>query len=240
MFGYAEEITEGYPAIRAGVIHATGVANGPSPPALIDDYRAEQRLAAARLEATPIADIASIGAWRRAFSRFGAKPTQYRSAPEALLRRLSKQGDLPAINTLVDAGNLVSIRYAVPVAAFDLANIAGAITVRLAAGDEAFSDLGSSATVSPDRGEVVFVDDDNVVCARRWCWRQSATSATGPKTSEALLVVEALHETADEDVQAASGDIVELMSAHQPQAQFTSYLLSPAAPSTESGERSNT
>ena len=39
-----------------------------------------------------------------------------RSAAEALLRRLTKQGSIPSINTLVDIGNLVSIRYALPVA----------------------------------------------------------------------------------------------------------------------------
>jgi DNA/RNA-binding domain of Phe-tRNA-synthetase-like protein len=46
------------------------------------------------------------------FTRFGAKPTQYRCAAEALLRRLAKHGDISPINTLVDIGNLVSIRYA--------------------------------------------------------------------------------------------------------------------------------
>ena len=43
---------------------------------------------------------------------FGVDPTQYRSAAEALLRRLSKSGEIPSINALVDLGNLVSIRYA--------------------------------------------------------------------------------------------------------------------------------
>jgi threonine/homoserine/homoserine lactone efflux protein len=74
--------------------------------------------------------------------------SQYRNAAEALLRRLAKHGDIPTINTLVDIGNLVSIRYAMPVAVFDQANIAGgSITVRFATGAELFTDLGSTDVV---------------------------------------------------------------------------------------------
>ena len=145
MFAYDRDVAERYPGIRAGLVHATGLANGPSSPELLEEYRAEQRAAAERLSATALADLPSIVAWRRAFTAFGAKPTQYRNAAEALLRRLDKHGDIPSISTLVDLGNLVSIRYAMPVAVFDRAHLAGSITVRFAEGTEPFTDLGSSA-----------------------------------------------------------------------------------------------
>ena len=104
MFAYDDAITERFPSIRAGVIHATGLSNGPSPPELLEEYRAEQRAAAERLEAAAIADLPQVAAWRRVFSEFGAKPTRYRNAAEALLRRLSKHGDVPTISALVEAG----------------------------------------------------------------------------------------------------------------------------------------
>jgi len=81
------------------------------------------------LRETPLSEIPSLAAWRQAFRQFGLNPTKIRSAPEALLRRLTKQGDIPSINPLVDIGNLVSIRYALPVAVFDTRDVAGAITV---------------------------------------------------------------------------------------------------------------
>ena len=231
LFAYSEDVTERYPTIRAGVIRATGLSNGPSSPELLAAYRAEQRVASERLDSTAIADFPSIAAWRRAFARFGAKPTQCRSAAEALLRRLAKQGDIPSISTLVDIGNHVSIRYAVPVAVFDRAGVAGSITVRFANGDERFTDLGSSESVTPDPGEVVFVDEDGSVCARRWCWRQSAQSATNPRTVEALVVIEGHHDAADRDIEAAVADLTALLSAHQPESQTESRGLSPATPS---------
>lgn len=230
MFGYDDAVARRFPAIRAAVIHATGLVNGPSPAALLGEYRAAQEAAAERLAGTAIADIPSIAAWRRVFTQFGAKPTQYRNAAEALLRRLSKQGGIPPVNALTDIGNLVSIRYAMPVAVVDQASVAGAITVRFATGSERFADLGSSGSAAPEPGEVIFTDEDNVVCARRWCWRQSTQSATGPATTSALIVVEGHHETAGQDAAAAAADLTGLLAAHQPASRATVHLLSPAGP----------
>ena len=236
MFAYDDALVERYPTIRAGVIHATGLTAGPSPQQLLDEYRSEQRAVSEELNATAVAELPSIVAWRRAFTRFGAKPTQHRNATEALLRRLAKHGDIPTINTLVDIGNLVSIRYAMPVAVFDRANIAGPITVRFATGDELFTDLGSTAGVHPDPGEVIFVDGSGVVSARRWCWRQSAGSATGPTTVDALIVVEGHHDTARQDVESALADLTSLLAAHQPRSQTESCALSPTNPRFQTGE----
>lgn len=230
LFQYDQAIIERFPTIRAGLIHVTGIANDAGPPELVDEYRAEQQAAILRLAETPIAELPSIAAWRRTFSAFGVKPTQYRAAAEALLRRLSKQGDIPSINTLVDIGNLVSIRYAMPVAVFDLSNIASPTTVTFATGDEDFTDLGSSEAIHPERGEVVFVDQNNNVSARRWCWRQSAQSATKPTTVEALIVTEAHHETAAEDIAAAASDLETLLGRYQPASSRTISKLSADVP----------
>ncbi len=235
MFGYDGAVTQQFPTIRAGVVHATGLDNGPSSPRLLEQYGDEQRAARDRLSGTAIAELPPIAAWRRVFSAFGAKPTQYRCAAEALLRRLAKQGDIPSINTLVDIGNLVSIRYAMPVAVFDRATTAGSITVRFATGTEPFADLGSSETVNPQPGEVIFVDDGGAVCARRWCWRQSAQSATSIGTAEALIVVEGHHDTAQQDVKSALDDLAALLGSHQSGSTVTCYELSPASPSARLG-----
>ena len=229
-FGYDAAVLERFPTIRAGVVRVTGLSDGPSPEGLLDAYGREQATRAEQLQSVPIAELPSIAAWRRVFSAFGAKPTQHRNAAEALLRRLHKHGDVPSISALVDIGNLVSIRHAMPVAVFDSSKVAGSITVRFAHGIEPFADLGSSESVHPEPGEVVFVDEDGVVGARRWCWRQSAQSATGPQTTEALYVVEGHHDTAENDVRQARDLIVELLAAHQPGAEASGDVLNLTAP----------
>ncbi len=118
-FQYHADILARYPNVVGGVILAHGLTNGPTPERLLTAYQAEQRATLERLGDTPLSKLASLSAWRTAFRTFGVEPTQYRGAAEALLRRLTKKGDIPSINTLVDIGNLVSIRYALPVAVID-------------------------------------------------------------------------------------------------------------------------
>lgn len=235
LFAYDGAIVERFPAIRAGVVRANGLTNGPSPPGLLDEYGAEQEAVSERLGEIGIADLPSIAAWRRAFSAFGAKPTQHRNAAEALLRRLSKRGDVPSVSALVDIGNLVSIRRALPVAVFDLANVAVPITVRFATGDEPFTDLGSADAVRPEPGEVIFVDGDGIACARRWCWRQGARGVTGPDTADALFVVEGHHDEAERDVASAGADLAALLASHRPGVRIEPHALSPADPGTATG-----
>ena len=235
MFSYHHGVLARFPTIRAGVVHADGLVNGPSPDHLRREFRQQQAVSLARFRGTPMSEVPSIVAWRRTFSAFGVQPTRYRNAAEALIRRLTKAGDIPSINCLVDIANLVSIRYGLPVAAMDQARVAGPTTVRFAKGDEHFNDLGSSRTTSPEIGEVVFVDRKGAVSARRWCWRQSAQSATGPDTVEALYTVEAHHEGAEEDVASATRDLVALLRTNQPQARIESAWLSPSSPRYEPG-----
>jgi DNA/RNA-binding domain of Phe-tRNA-synthetase-like protein len=124
-----------------------------------------------------LSQIPALAAWRSAFRGFDVDPTQYRSASESLLRRLPKKGDIPSINLLVDLGNLVSIRYALPVAVFDTRALQGAVSVHFANGSERYTTLGQSEVDHPEPGEVVFSDETGLVIARRWCWRQSDQSA---------------------------------------------------------------
>ena len=119
LFRYDASIVDRFPTVVGGVIHATGVTNGPTPSKLADALAEECATVLARIGDTPLSEVPSLAAWRRVFRGFGVDPTQYRSAAEALLRRLTKQGSLPSINALVDLANLVSVRYALPVAVFD-------------------------------------------------------------------------------------------------------------------------
>jgi len=227
LFRYSDEILDAFPTTRGGIIHATGLSNGPTPPDLLDVYRAEQQRIRKTIGDTPLADVPSLAAWRRTFAAFGVKPTQYRNAAEALVRRLTKQGSIPSINMMVDVANLVSLRYQLPVAAFDQKAVTGGTTVRFAVGHERFTDLGSDVVTHPDPGEVVFADEVELVSARRWCWRQSDQSAVRSATVEALITVEGQHEDAAADVSRATDDLVQLLAEHQPRGAVESTLLSP-------------
>jgi DNA/RNA-binding domain of Phe-tRNA-synthetase-like protein len=230
LFRYDAPIVERFPAVVGGIVHARGVRNGPAPSALAEAFRAEQARTLERIGATPLAELPSLAAWRRAFSAFGVEPTRYRSAAESLLRRLTKQGEIPSLSLLVDLGNLVSIRYGLPVAVCDQRDVTGGTTVRFADGSERFTDLGADEVVSPEPGEVIFVDDASLVSARRWCWRQSAQSAAKEDTTEILVTVEGLHEGAQADAEAAVADLVLLLAEHARPASTGTSILTAAQP----------
>lgn len=213
-FQYDKDIFARYPSIVGGVILANALTNGPSSARLQAIYREEQQKTLTRLGNTPLSKIESLSAWRAAFRGFGVDPTQYRSAAEALLRRLTKKGDIPGINTLVDIGNLVSIRYALPVAVFDTQDLEGAITVHFADGTERFTTLKESEVEHPESGEVIFSDESKLVIARRWCWRQSEPSAAHDETTHAIITVEAHHERRRHDIAAALDDLLALLKEY--------------------------
>jgi len=213
-FQYHPEILQRYPHIVGGVTLAEGLKNGPTSPELKEVFIAEQQATLARVGNKPLSELAPLAAWRAAFRGFGVNPTKYRSAVEALLRRLTKKGDIPSINILVDICNLLSIRYELPVAAFDIREVNGPITVRFAAGDEFFTPLGAPQAEHPEPGEVIFADERNLVVARRWCWRQSNESASGPATKSAVFTIEAQHEGGRTTIKSALGDLDELLQTY--------------------------
>ena len=151
-FAHTPAIWQTFPELVAGVIHVDGVHDHASvQPALTRHID----IAKSKLQASAESDLPAIQAWRRAFARMGLKPTQYRCAAEALLRRLRKEGNLPPLHPLVDLCNAMSVAYAIPIAVFDLAHVAGALQVRHATGDEDYLAF-SGEHERPDAGEVIF------------------------------------------------------------------------------------
>jgi len=221
-FQYHPDILTDFPHICGGVILLRGLTNGHTPPDLLQAYQAEQQAVIEKIGAQPLSKIASLAGWRAAFRQFGVDPTKYRSAAESLLRRLTKKGDIPSINALVDLCNRISIRYALPVAAFDLRQVSSPITVQYATGKESFTAHDSPEPEHPEPGEVIFVDQGlshqppGLVVARRWCWKQSVESTVGLDTRAALITIEAQHQAGATDVRAALDDLAASLAQYMP------------------------
>lgn len=67
-----------------------------------------------RLAGRNLVDLPVAGEVRRLFRDAGTDPTRYRPSSEALLRRILKGEELPAIHPLVDLNNCVSVGLVVP------------------------------------------------------------------------------------------------------------------------------
>lgn len=216
-FRYAPEIRSRFPQLRSRTLLVDSIDSTADPSAEIARLVA---IADDRLAAASEGEFPEIQAWRRAFSAMGLKPTQYRCASEALLRRYRKEGSLPALHPLIDLCNAASLAFAIPVAVFDTGKITGTMTVRFARGDETYETFAGEIE-HPEPGEVIFADDDGRAHARRWTNRQSGWSAVRAKTSQALIVTEALQETADNDTAALMSSLAGALAAIWPAATVT-------------------
>ena len=220
-FRHTADIWQDFPQLVPGLLVVEDIQPGVDVEVRLQPWfeRARQRLGQG-----PESQLPEIGAWRRAYSQMGLKPTKYRSAAEALLRRFKREGDLPRLHPLVDLCNALSLAFALPVAVFDLAQVEGFLEVRRAGGNEKYLAF-SGAVETPPPDEVIFADEANHVHARRWTFRQSRQSTISAATSRVLIVSEGLHETAAEDVptliEALAAEITPLWSAPRQQAILT-------------------
>jgi DNA/RNA-binding domain of Phe-tRNA-synthetase-like protein len=231
-FQHSSDIWRAFPELVPGVLYAEGITAAVGPGAAPEArIAAHAERAAARLAGASEGELPEIQAWRRAFTRMGLKPTQYRCASEALLRRFRKEGSLPRLHPLIDLCNAVSVSYAIPVAVFDVSRITSYVEVRHATGDETYLTFGGE-TEHPPAGEVIFADAEGRAHARRWTNRQSGHSAVRDSTANVLIVAEALHDTAARDVGSLLATLTDELNGLWPVTP-KSAILTPDAPRFE-------
>jgi DNA/RNA-binding domain of Phe-tRNA-synthetase-like protein len=208
-FQHAPAIWLTFPQLVPGLLVVEQIDPQPDVAARLEPFYQRAR---AQLAAGVESELPAVAAWRRAYAQMGMKPTQYRSAAEALLRRFRKEDQLPQLHPLVDLCNAVSLAFALPVAVFDLDQVAVFLEVRHAHGDEQYLSF-SGESESPPAGEVIFADADGHAHARRWTFRQSRRSTVGPATRRALIVSEGLHPGAGTDVPALITELAHEIAA---------------------------
>lgn len=229
VFSHSPDIWTQCPELVPGVMFARGINTRASVGAQVARFSAT---AAARLNGGSESALPEIQAWRRVFAKMGLQPTKYRCASEALLRRLRKENALPRLHPLVDLCNAISAAFAIPVAVFDMSKVTGDMAVRHATGRESYLTF-SGQLEHPEPQEVIYADEQAHAHARRWTNRQSSLSAVSPGTSTVMIVAEALHESAHEDVRTLLAALMEEISIAWPSAASKARLLTRAAPRFE-------
>ena len=186
------EVLREFPEYRVALVVADNLAIAPErPPALAAAIGDVEAAVAESIGETPLGELDALVAWRAVYKAFGVRKTSYRSSVERLLKSISQGRGLPRVNSLVDAYNAISARHAMPIGADDLDRVAGALAFRYADGSEDFVRLGEAGADPPKPGEVVYADQEKVLC-RRWNWHQHAESAITPATRRAVLTVQSL------------------------------------------------
>jgi DNA/RNA-binding domain of Phe-tRNA-synthetase-like protein len=200
-------ILERFPGYTAAVIYARDLENGESDARGAEILREAEDFVRANLR-EPASAHPHLQAWRNAFSAFGAKPSKFLCSAEALVKRVLKGEELPAIDRVVDAYNAVSLRYVVPAGGEDLDRLESDLHLTFADGTEPFDLLSGDGTPErPDAGEVVWKDSAGVTC-RRWNWRQCKRTRLLPGTKNAYFVIDRLAPYPRETLDRAAAELI--------------------------------
>lgn len=189
-FSVAPDVFEALPQYCLGVAAATGVDNrtpNAGIAALLD--QAVQDFAAANAGVN-LRELPGIRACRDAFQALGMNPNKFLCSIEALSRRVQKGGALPHINSLVDLGNALSLRYLLPMGAHDIDRLEDGIQVRFSTPEDHFLPMGETAEEVMPAGELVYVSG-HTVKTRRWIWRQSDDGKITEETSHVFFPIDA-------------------------------------------------
>jgi DNA/RNA-binding domain of Phe-tRNA-synthetase-like protein len=209
-YSISPEIFARFPGYVRGVVIAHGVTNGPSPAELVQMLRDAEESVRARVNPEQVAEEPRIKSWREAYRAFGAKPSEFRSSVEAMVRRVLRGDQLPSISALVDLGNVMSLRHLLPAGAHAIDLLNDDIELRFATGKEDFVAFGSEELEHPIAGEVVFVEG-NTVLTRRWTWRQGNHTLTLPETTAIEFNVDGLPPVTQDEVETACAEVEELI-----------------------------
>lgn len=139
-----------------------------------------------------------IKAYRKFYWRIGIDPTKTRPSSEALVRRLLR-GRFPKISPIVDAGNIASAKYLVPIGLYDLEKASVPLRLTVSQGGEIFYGIGGKDEVL-EKGLPILVDsagnvlhlyphrDSRITMIRDTTTRLLALAAGVPGVSDDRLV----------------------------------------------------
>ncbi|MDP1570698.1 MAG: phenylalanine--tRNA ligase beta subunit-related protein [Vicinamibacterales bacterium] len=134
-----------------------------------------------RVRANPPSESAEV---RTMYKRVGIDPTKTRPSNEALLRRVRKGQSLPRVNALVDIVNWCSVEFQLPYGLYDLAQVRGAVTMRLGQPGEEYAGIRKDAVHVG--GRITLVDDEGPFGNPT---SDSARTMVTAATTDALVVV---------------------------------------------------
>ena len=190
-FKIENEIFEKYPELKIGIIVVKDIDNTGQDDEILKKVQDEIEKIRQNHSKPTLSENPKIAAWRKAYSSFGAKPKKYKCSVENLYRMILDDIDLKHYSKLVDIYNYISLKYMIPVGGDDIDKVSGDITLGIASGTEKFVELGSDEVKSPKEGEVIYSDDEEVLC-RRWNWRECDKSKMTEGTKNVALVIEGL------------------------------------------------
>lgn len=206
-----QKIFERFPGLNMGVIVVKDVDNSGIQKDILEKIKEIEQNIRKDYKTETLLQNPKIECWRKAYSLFGGEPKKNKSSIESLYRRILSGEELRHINKLVDIYNLISIKYMLPVGGEDLNKIKGDIELTFAGSEEPLvALLGDKEARQPHEGEVIYKDAISAIC-RRFNWREADRTKLTEKTTNCILVIEALPPSTKEELYKITLELKELI-----------------------------
>ncbi|MGI5989916.1 MAG: B3/4 domain-containing protein [Lachnospiraceae bacterium] len=211
IFKVADEFFEKLPTACFGVVLADGLDNGKAYPEIDTLLDTAIQSAAEAFAGKKVKEEPEIIPYREAFRTLGINPNKFLCSIEALFTRIAKGKGMPHINPIVDLGNAVSLKYALPIGAHDMQG-AEEIDVRPSVAGDTFLPFGDSIEEAPNAGEMVYAVGSQVR-TRRWTWRQSEHGKITADTTTVFFPIDGFTDVNLDKVTAARDDLAAQLTA---------------------------
>ena len=208
-FIVSKEIFDDIPSALFGVIIARGIDNHKKYDWINDMLDESIKECKEFYEGKVVKESAPITYYRDAFRALEINPNKFMCSIEALVTRTVKKGEMPNINTLVDLGNALSLKYNIPLGIHDIDRFSGNMEIKKATGNEDFIPFGGETVEHPDKGEVIYVSGSDVK-TRRWTWRQGENSKITEDTTNVFIPLDAFLEN-KEDMLKLQGEFADIL-----------------------------
>lgn len=205
-----ESFLQVFPESKIGILVCKGIDSAVKDEDKFAPYLREcEKAAAKHFENPEFTANPVIKNWREAFYKFKTKKGA-RCSIEALLKRVSKGGEIGTIIPLVDIYNGISLKYGVPIGGEDIDKFDGDIVLTIAAGGEGFITYGSDKDEPALEGEVIYKDNTGAIC-RCWNWRESVRTMLTEETKNAFMIIETTGAEAEDNLDAALDELKALI-----------------------------
>ncbi|QCX34484.1 hypothetical protein FDN13_12655 [Caloramator sp. E03] len=162
------------------------------------------------LEGVNVKEIESVLCYREAFRKLNVNPNKYMCSIEALLTRISKGKGIPFINTAIDLGNAISLKYKIPIGAHDIDTVQEEITLRFSKEQDYFIPFGSTEVEPVDKNEIVYATG-NSVRTRKWIWRQSEEGKITTQSKNIFFPIDGFSDTNKDNILLAQKELSDIL-----------------------------
>lgn len=208
-FSVSKEVFEKMNNACFGVVLAKGINN--------DENMEVTELLKNSIESTEakfqdkrVKEVEEIVHYRDSFAALGINPNKFMSSIEAMITRVAKKKGLPNINSIVDLGNAVSLKYLVPLGAHDIDIAEDDIYLRFSRKGDIFIPFGENEEECLEDGELIYTVG-NKVKTRRWIWRQSEQGKITKESKNIFFPIDGFKDKNYNNVISARDELAELL-----------------------------